>query len=155
MSNSPHPPLDTLLPQSGRMALLDRILDHDGDSTTCAVSPDDHEWFRGPDGRVPAWVSIEYMAQCCAAHGGLLLRDAPRKTPPAALLLGVRRIDLYTESFAPGSELQVTVRPAAGSGRAAAFQCSIRDGERLLADARLSFYAPEEPAGGTGHARRG
>jgi predicted hotdog family 3-hydroxylacyl-ACP dehydratase len=137
------PSIDRVLPQSGPMRLLDRILEHDGRSTTCVAVPAKSTLFVTAEGDVPAWVGIEYMAQCCAAHGALLLADGRR--PPPALLMGARRIDFHADRFDPEGELVVVARPAVGSRKSAAFECSIhsRDGERLLAEARLSFYSPD------------
>ena len=137
------PPIDRVLPQSGPMMLLDRILEHDGESTTCAAVPAKSTLFRTAEGDVPAWVGIEYMAQCCAAHGALLCADGRR--PPPALLMGARRIDLHVDRFEPGDELLVVARPAVGTRKSAAFECSIhsRSDGRELAQARLSFYSPD------------
>jgi predicted hotdog family 3-hydroxylacyl-ACP dehydratase len=137
------PPIDRLLPQSGPMRLLDRVLEHDGESTTCAAVPASSTLFQSTEGDVPVWVGIEYMAQCCAAHGALLLADGRR--PPPALLMGARRIDFHADRFDPEGELVVVARPAVGSRKSAAFECSIRsrDGGHLLAEARLSFYSPD------------
>ncbi|MEN8162435.1 MAG: hypothetical protein ABFS41_20350, partial [Myxococcota bacterium] len=80
-SQSDWPPLSELLPHAGPMRLLDRVEAHDGAVTRCRVHPAASGLFQGADGSVPAWVGIEYMAQCAAAHGGLLGHargEAPR-----------------------------------------------------------------------------
>src|SRR5207245_182029 len=53
------------------MILLTRILAHAEKRTTCAVEISSASAFLDGQGGVPAWVALEYMAQCIAAHGGL------------------------------------------------------------------------------------
>ena len=144
------PSIDRVLPQSGPMRLLDRILEHDGESTTCAAVPASAALFRTDEGDVPAWVGIEYMAQCCAAHGALLLADGRR--PPPALLMGARRIDFHADRLDLEGELVVVARPAVGSRKSVAFECSISEGRKreLLAQSRCVIYTPPEEHFGYG-----
>ena len=107
MSAPVFPPVDDVLPQAGRMVLLTRILRHAEDRTTCAVEISSASAFLDGQGGVPAWVALEYMAQCIAAHGGLRARAAG---DPVALgfLLGSRSVALHTpavEQQAPRKEV--------------------------------------------------
>ena len=67
--------LDDVLPQKPPMVLLDAIVAHDADSTTCSVRIDSASFFASTDGSVPSWVALEFMAQCAAAHSGICERD--------------------------------------------------------------------------------
>ena len=80
------PPIALLLPQAGAMRLLERVLAHDGDGTRCAVNPSRSALFRDASGRVPAWVALEYMAQCAAADGSLRRRARGLELEPALLI---------------------------------------------------------------------
>ena len=62
------PPVEHVLPHAGHMVLLARVVAHDEKETRCQVDIRSQRHFRREDGSVPAWVGIEYMAQCIAAH---------------------------------------------------------------------------------------
>ena len=139
-------PVD-LLPHRPPMVLLDRILEHEAERTVCAVDVTASTRFLGPDTSVPAWVGVEYMAQCVAAHAGLIAH-ARREPVRLGLLIGARRIDFHTEGFAIGQTLIVTAVHAWGERELASFTCSLSDGatDRVLAEAVMSVYAPPEGA---------
>jgi predicted LPLAT superfamily acyltransferase/predicted hotdog family 3-hydroxylacyl-ACP dehydratase len=119
------PPLAELLPQAGPMRLLDRILEHDASGTRCLADPARSALFCDAGERVPAWVGIEYMAQCTAAHGGLLAR-ARGEAPRPGLFVGSRRLRFRCEGFEAGQLLEVEARHAAGHGARMAFDCAVR-----------------------------
>jgi predicted hotdog family 3-hydroxylacyl-ACP dehydratase len=74
------PPLAELLPHAGPMRLRARALAHDGERTVCLALPAASTRFQEAGGEVPSGLGIEYMAQCAAAHRGLLARG--RGEPP-------------------------------------------------------------------------
>ncbi len=137
-SQSDWPPLSELLPHAGPMRLLDRVEAHDGAVTRCRVLPAASGLFRAADGSVPAWVGIEYMAQCAAAHGGLL-GHARGEAPRPALFVGSRRLAFRCERFAPDTSLVATARLAAGRSDTLAFDCTVEDpaGGAPLVEGRL------------------
>ena len=67
------PDIRSLLPHSGTMVLLDRVVAADADSLCAEVAIRPDSLFCNADG-VGAWVGIEYMAQAIAAHAGYLAR---------------------------------------------------------------------------------
>ena len=119
------PSIAELLPQAGAMRLLERVLAHDGERTRCEVLPSRSALFQ-LDGRIPAWVAIEYMAQCAAADGMLRLR-ARGEAPQPALFVGSRRIAFRCASFEPGQRLVVSARHSAGRRELLAFDCAVED----------------------------
>lgn len=120
-----YPPLDALLPHRGRMLLVDGILAHAGDETTCAVhiAPDAITVRR--DGTVSRWAALEYLAQTIAVHAGL---TAWSRGEPAKLgfLIGGRRVDFHA-SPPVGRPLAATVRRAWGQASLGLFECALRD----------------------------
>jgi predicted hotdog family 3-hydroxylacyl-ACP dehydratase len=134
------PEIATLVPHAGPMCLLSRVLEHDRERTVCAVSVDRSALFREPDGSVPAWLGLEYMAQCMAAHAGL--EAAAGRPPPPALLLGSRRLRLAVDEFAAGTTLAVSARHHRGEAGLVAFDCEIRDaaGGPALVEGRINVY---------------
>jgi len=151
----PLPPVAELLPQTGPMRLLERVLAHDAEHTRCAVDPAQSHLFCDAAGRVPGWVAIEWMAQCAAAHGGLRGR-ARGEGPRPGLFVGSRRLRFACDAFEPGRILEVTARHAAGRDERLAFDCAVLEpsGGPLLAEGRLnvlvprSLRLPQRPPGG-------
>lgn len=123
------PAPSSLLPHAPPMLLLDRVLAHSADETVCRAAPQDGSPFRDADGRVPAWVGIELMAQCMAVHGGLagLLvgsADGDRRRPPA-LFVGARHLVFRDQALELGVEHRVSARPLERRGRLVSFACSV------------------------------
>jgi len=145
--SAPFPPIGELLPHAGPMRLLEAVIAHDPECTRCRVEPSRSELFRDATGRIPAWVGIEYMAQCIAAHGGLLAR-ARGEAPRPGLLLGSRRLVFRQDAFEPGRTLEVRARHVAGHSEMLAFECAVLDpGEEApLAEGRLNVLLPRDLA---------
>src|SRR5438445_11019322 len=97
------PDIRSLLPHSGTMVVLDRVIavDHQSLCAEVVIRPD--SLFMGADG-VGSWVGIEYMAQAIAAlagHAARLDGDAVK----VGFLLGTRRYEARCSCFAHGSVL--------------------------------------------------
>jgi predicted hotdog family 3-hydroxylacyl-ACP dehydratase len=123
------------------MCLLDRVVEHDASRTVCAVDPGRSALLAAPDGSVPVWVGLEYMAQCIAAHGGLVALE--RGEPPRpGVLLGSRRLRFGVQRFEPGRELRVAARHHRGERGLLAFDCEVREagGHSPLVRGRLNVY---------------
>ncbi len=143
----PYPPVAQLLPHAGPWVLLSSVLDHDGNATTCVITVGEAFPFPLTQGRVPALVGLEYMAQCIAVHGALRAR-AEKEATPIGLLLGARDVDLRTEGFRPGQCLEVTARRVWGERRFFIFDCNLRDSSTgtLLMEGNLQVVRSAEPA---------
>ena len=140
MTREELPPIESLIPHSGSMRLLSRLLEHTRERTVCAIDPVDSELFRDPDGRVPAWVALEYMAQCVAAHGKLLDGlEAPRP----GFLVGAKQVTLHRDAFSPDESLEVTARVVQRLGRLASLECELYAGGELVAEGALSVFVPD------------
>jgi predicted hotdog family 3-hydroxylacyl-ACP dehydratase len=141
MSRGGFPAIEALVPHSGPMCLLERVIEHGPGHTVCAVDPGRSRLLAAPDGSVPVWVGIEYMAQCIAAHGGLvaLERGEPRRP---GVLLGARRVRFDVPRFEADRELRVLARHHRGERGLLAFECEIRDarGGAPLVEGRLNVY---------------
>lgn len=148
------PPLEALLPQSGPMRLLDAVVHHDAGETRCHTTTARARLFADATGRVPIWVAIELMAQCAAAHGGLLAR-ARGERPRPGLFLGSRRTTFGVSDLAPERPLEVRARLMAGGtppadgdegDRRLAFAGAVHDaaGGPPLAEGRLLVLLPRD-----------
>jgi predicted hotdog family 3-hydroxylacyl-ACP dehydratase len=134
------------MPHAGTMVLLTRLLFHDRERTVAEIEVDHQSLFVDADGSIPAWVGIEYMAQCVAAHAGLAAR-AEGNEPRIGFLLGSRRISFHCARFDRGRTLRATaVRTWGGSEGMVSFECRLEDADSgaPLAEARLNCYLPPE-----------
>jgi predicted hotdog family 3-hydroxylacyl-ACP dehydratase len=76
----------TLIPHSGRMCLLDEVMQWDEQSIVCiSNSHRDPENPLCRQGRLSAVHAFEYGAQAAAVHGGLRARSAGTIAPPGYL----------------------------------------------------------------------
>ncbi len=118
------PDISSLVPHSGTMLLLDRVIQADHESLCAEIIVGANTVFFDGNG-VGAWIGVEYMAQAIAAHAGYLagLRGDPVKI---GFLLGARRYECSSASFPLGSILHVHVRRALqGENGLGAFDCRI------------------------------
>lgn len=141
MTGAPFPPVATLVPQSGPMCLLGRILAHDPTRTVASVDPARSALLAAPDGSVPVFVGLEYLAQCVAAHGGLAARARGGTLRPG-LFLGARRVSFGVQHFARDREFVVEVRHHRGERGLVAFDGTVREarGGPPLVQGRLNVY---------------
>ena len=120
------------------MLLLDRVISLGPEFAAC-------EWRISPSNRfmvdgigVPAYVGVEYMAQCIAVHAGARAR-VEGNPPPLGFLLGTRQYDAQVTYFVEGVTYRATCRQLVRSGDGmGAFECDITQEGRVLATARLA-----------------
>jgi predicted hotdog family 3-hydroxylacyl-ACP dehydratase len=138
------PDIHTLVPHSGPMSLLGRLLAADAEMLCAEVTIGRATLFC--DGHeVGAWVGVEYMAQAVAAHAGYCarLRGEPVKV---GFLLGSRRYQCSVPGFTVGMVLKVHVQRALqGENGLGAFECRIENGANgaPLASATITVFQPE------------
>lgn len=139
----PRVPLAELLPHQGRALLLDRMEESDDSSACGIVRIGAGSWLRRPDGSVPAWVGLEYMAQCIAAHEGYRARRDGRELQPG-FLVRARSVRFRRVAFVPGDVLRVRIwrlrgRPGLG---VLTYGAEIRDADAqsapVMAEAELT-----------------
>ena len=147
MKHDAFPDVAELIPHARRMLLLDSVIAHDPDWTKCAVDVDRSELFRDAGGGVPAWVGLEYLAQCIAVYGALVAR-AKGNQPRFGFFIGGRRLQLRVARFAPGQRLHATVHHLRGDSGLVAFDGRIEDaaGGEPLVEGRLNVYSVESAA---------
>jgi predicted hotdog family 3-hydroxylacyl-ACP dehydratase len=128
-----------LIPHSGKMVLLDRVISCDNNSLSAAVVVRD-DGLLGNDKTVPSWVGIEYMAQTVAAYAGVM---AKRAGEPVKLgfLLGTRRYNSNVAEFKVGATLTVRVEKIIQNNTLGAFECLIQ-GVDVEVNANLNVYQP-------------
>ncbi len=137
------PDIRLLVPHSGPMVLLDRVVSADEESLCAEVCIRADSLFCGAGG-VGAWVGIEYMAQAIGAYAGYTARQ---KGEPVKIgfLLGARRYECSRPLFPVGSVLRVHIRRLMlGDNGLGSFECRIENGGGPLATANLTVFQPPE-----------
>ncbi len=136
-------PLASLLPQTGVMCLLDRLLEVSDESAKAQLQISRNSLFSLPDGSVPAWVGLEYMAQTIAAWSGYhCLRQGEQIR--IGLLLGTRHYDSRSPVFRPGSVLTIRAHKLfEAANHMCVFECVIEEAGEL-ARARLNVLLPPD-----------
>ncbi len=137
------PDIRTLIPHSGRMVLLDRIIAADRDNL-CAETTIRQDTLFYREGGVGAWVGLEYMAQTIAAHAGYLayLRGEPIKP---GFVLGTRCFECQKSMFPLGSVLKIyATRVLENDSGLGSFDCRIETADGTLATASLTVYQPAD-----------
>ncbi|RFP11606.1 3-hydroxylacyl-ACP dehydratase [Duganella sp. BJB488] len=138
------PDVRELVPHSGRMVLLDRVLSADDDNLCAEVRIHAGSMLAGEEG-VGAWVGIEYMAQAIAAHAGWLALQRGEAVK-VGFLLGSRKYASSVPLFATGSVLLVHVqRVLQGENGLGAFDCRIdvAGGASAVGTATVTVFQPD------------
>ncbi|MBO9328209.1 3-hydroxylacyl-ACP dehydratase [Achromobacter sp. HZ01] len=137
-------PIASLLPHAGDMILIDEIRSYDADSL-CALAVVKPGPYSLADGSLPPWLGMELMAQAVGAWAGCRAREAGQPVK-LGFLLGTRRYESHADALPAGARLTVQVRRGlADASGISVFECELHDGARLLAQARLNVYQPQDP----------
>lgn len=138
-----YPPVEQLLHHRAPMLLVDEVMSWEpGRSLVARHTVRADEPFVS-EGRVPALVALEYMAQTIGLYVGLEAQEAGRPLP-LGYLVSCREMSCEVDSFAPGEQLELRVEWVWGETQLGQFLGTTRQEGRLLAQARISVYAGAE-----------
>ncbi len=142
MSGTNQYTVDELVPHSGQMSLLDRVVSHSAESLSSEVDIHASTLFADKALGVPAWVGLEYMAQSVAAWAGVLAKASGGEVR-LGFLLGARKYDASISHFPLGSTLTIYAERAYQQDDLGVFDCTICiDSDVEVATARLNVYQP-------------
>ena len=134
-------PIDELVPHSGTMSLLDRVVESGECWLTAEVIIGPETLFLNND-TVPAWIGIEYMAQAVAAFAGTLAK-ANQEDVKLGFLLGTRKYTSSVSGFPIGTRLLIHVEEELQSDDGlGVFNCSI-NADNISVNARLNVFQPK------------
>ena len=133
-----------LLPHSGKMVLLDRVIAF-GEDFLIAESELREDNILLKNNRLPSFVGTEIMAQGVAAWAGCKCIGAGQ---PISLgyWIGSRKLSLHCADIPVGSKLTINIRlsieDASGFG---IFDCQLidRDSQQVLIEGALSVFRPQ------------
>ena len=120
------------------MLLVDRLVDFSEEAAECEfrISPNNAFYVKGCG--VPAYVGVEYMAQCIAVHAGVRAHLAGHP-PPIGFLLGSRCLELFEDYLVEDRLYFAKCRKMLqGGGGMGSFDCKIVSEAHVIASARLA-----------------
>ena len=137
--------VEQLLPHTGSAILLDRF-EAVGDGWIEASANHEKSFlYHDPDGKIPTWISIEYMVQTIGLFAGLRA-FAQHKPVKSAFLLGTRSLTLHRDFFT--AQEPVTIRAEMrylDEMNMAMFSCTIRDlAGTVIAEAEIKAIQPDD-----------
>ncbi|MDD2761556.1 MAG: 3-hydroxylacyl-ACP dehydratase [Methylomonas sp.] len=135
--------VESLLPQSGTMVLVDKVLEAGEGHIVVEMTVRDDGLFSGPDHTVPAWVGLEYMAQAVAAYSGYQ-RKRRGLDIELGFLLGTRFYQCSVGEFKCGAKLEIRAEKIIEAANdMAVFDCRLT-GEGVEATSKLNLLMPQD-----------
>ncbi len=132
-----------LVPHSGKMSLLDNIIEYRDGWLRAEVCISADSMFVNELG-VPAWIGLEYLAQAVGAYSGWQERSKGRP-PKLGFLLGTRKYLCSSDYFAIGTTLTLTVQlEVEAENGLNVFRC-VLEGEGVEATANINVFQPDDP----------
>ena len=126
------------------MLLVDQLVKIGPEFAICEWLVHEESEFLVPDMGVPAYVGIEYMAQCIAVHAGALER-ARGLPPQQGLLLGSRHYKARVRYFEVGYTYQVECKELARSMEGmGSFDCKILLNGETIVEGRLAVLQQQQ-----------
>ena len=130
----------TLIPHSGLMCLLDRVIQWDDRSIACTSNT--HRDVANPlrrEERLSAVHAFEYGAQAAAVHGGLRAREMGATAPPG-YLAALRDARLYVKRLDDiESALEIFASRLFGDRANTVYECRVSAGDTPIAQGRITI----------------
>jgi len=136
-------PIENYLPHRDIMLLVDRLQAADCESAVAEVRvPRDGPFME--NGKVPSWITIEYMAQTIAAWAGY---QAVQKNQAVKVgfLLGTRKFEAFRRHLLADSVLRIETRCELQSDSGLGmFDCRVWEDQALIAQSQIAVFEPED-----------
>jgi len=138
-----HQGIAALIPHSGRMCLLERLIEWDADRIVCAaINHRDADHALRTRRGLLAPVAIEYAAQAMALHGALIGQAAGTPATPGYLASarGVQLHRLRLDDLPPAAsdELRIEATRQAGDAQQILYTFHVSHAGRPVADGRAA-----------------
>ena len=137
-----------LLPHSGKMLLISRVLEYSVPRRTLRSEYDLTEnclFYDSALEGVPAWLGFEFMAQAVSALSGITGKVLG-KPPMLGFILSVSSLEIKLPLFRPGDIVRTGITEELRVGSASTFRCAACAGEREAVLARLMVMDVEDPS---------
>ena len=157
MPNIPlNPSPADLLPHSGAMLLIDRIVSYSEQKISAfvkvsskgfalrsnfALEPSNN--IATNTHQVENWIALEYMAQTAGILIAYIIKEQNLSLPDAGFVVSARRCNFFTECFYLEQELNIIAALDTYSSPLFLFDCYIEDSKlgTKLAEAKLSIHS--------------
>ncbi len=135
--------IETLLPQSGAMVLVDSVLEAGEGHIVVELTVRDDGLFSSSNHTVPAWVGLEYMAQAVAAYSGYQRKRRGQEID-LGFLLGTRFYSCSVGEFVCGTRLTVRAEKIIEAANdMVVFDCCLK-GDDVEASSKLNLLMPQD-----------
>lgn len=137
---------EDLLPHRSPMVLVSRVVAFDADRHSLVAETDispESLFYDGELGGVPAYLSIEYMAQTIGCFAGYWdLSQTPPIPPRVGFVLGTRKFCTSCDVLAPGC-YRITVKEQFFDNEIASFSAEVSDVDgNVVCSASLNAFRP-------------
>lgn len=143
-NESPFPDIIDLVPHTGNMVMLHRIVSWHDREVVVAADLSRPNIMSDETGRIPGYVGLELMAQGIAVAAGLE-RRTKGKSPIIGLVLGTRKFQTFVSHFPDEGEINVHVKENFFQDPIAVFDASITFGDKCLAQGEIKVTQPDDP----------
>ncbi len=137
---------EAVLPHQHPMILIDEIVDQGEDFTVAKVTPLPGKPFADPEGNIPVWIGMEYMAQTIGAYAGIMAQKAGQPVK-VGFLLGTRSYDTCLVKFACGTDYYISVHKNYEDAGLNVFDCTIslsaNPALETVANATINTFQPD------------
>ncbi|MFT5703072.1 MAG: putative hotdog family 3-hydroxylacyl-ACP dehydratase [Rickettsiales bacterium] len=138
--------LEKILPHKNPMILIDRVVDYDLENKKLTSEVDINAkniFFDQELNAVPIWVGIEFMAQTIGCLSGIYAKEYKRTKIDLGFVIGARNYECFAPNFKNGQCLKIEIEQLFFDSELGAFECVIKDGDKILAQAQLNVFQPE------------
>lgn len=140
---SEFPPVHELVPHTGSMVLLDRMVEWDPGYAVCDMLVRRGVRFV-ESGGMPTLVTIEHMGQCVAACLGYEAFIGGEGTR-VGMIIAARRFETYEDTLGVGTHVRLEARRIRGNEMLSHFECTARVDDRVVSEGVLTVFHAEEP----------
>ena len=139
--------VDQLVPHTGKMLLLDRVIRHDLNEVSIETEVDISEnsmFYNVDEQGVPSYVAFEYMAQSISALSGIYGRSIGQK-PKEGFIMSVSNCKALVPVFKSGDVVKIKVKQTMRVDMAVTFDGAVYVGDTLAVSASLCTVEVDDP----------
>ena len=139
--------VDELVPHTGKMLLLDRVVRHDLNEVSIETEVDINEncmFYNVDEQGVPSYVAFEYMAQSISALSGIYGRSIGQK-PKEGFIMSVSNCKAHVPVFKSGDVVTIKVKQTMRVDMAVTFDGAVYVGDTLAVSASLCTVEVDDP----------
>lgn len=140
---TPIPPIANLIPHEPPMVWLDKLIEWQPGYAKCQATIFTHS-AGVVDGRQPAVLLLEHMAQAVAACLGY---GAHQSGEPVrvGMIIACRTYELYAESIPVGNILTLEAKCEREVDEVSTYVCTTYQNQQLVAEASMTLYHASRP----------